>query len=332
MGDMKICKLGFYLKKLLKDFTNPLKYEVADNILSDELREYYFIFDEKLLLKGGSQDFHFDNEGIPIIPEYIDISDGKEKKFHYFPISIGQYGLAIYHTFLKEDSQENRERFLKVVKWFSKNQKEDGTWRASVPVPKFKLEEGWPSSMAQSRGISILLRGYQLTKNDLYLKQAEKALDVFERKIEAGGILDFYKGYPYYEEYPSQPEAPHVLNGMIFALFGLHEFSRKGNKRSKKIFDEGIVSIESTLNNYDLGFWTKYDVADEVFNRNINACTAHYHNIHIKQLEVLYKATGSEVINKYLIKWKGYEKSKSNLFKAYFIKLKFLRQILGVNK
>lgn len=331
---MNIGKVSFYVKKVIKDFTNPLKYEVIDNVDDKILKEYYFLFDEKLLLKGGSQDFHFDGEGIPIIPEYIDISSGKEKKFHYFPISIGQYGLAIYHTFLKEESQENKDRFLKVVKWFSESQEEDGTWRASVPVPKFKLEAGWPSSMAQSRGISILLRGYQLTDNELYLKQAEKALDIFERKIDAGGILDFYKGNPYYEEYPSQPEAPHVLNGMIFALFGLHEFSRLGNKRAKKIFDEGIVTIENTLKNYDLGFWTKYDVADEVFygERNINACTAHYHNIHIKQLEVLYKTTGNEVVSQYLIKWKGYEKSKLNLLKAYFIKLKFLRQILGVNK
>ena len=331
---MKINKLVFYLKKIYKDFTDPLKYEVTDEYLKKDLKYYYFLFDEEVLLKGGSQEFSFDKEGIPIIPEYIDISMGKEKKFHYFPISIGQYGLAIYHTFLNEENEENKERFLKIVKWFSENQKEDGTWRASVPVPKFTLEKNWASGMAQSRGISILLRGYQLTSNELYKKQAEKALDVFEIKVESGGILDFYKGNPYYEEYPSKPEAPHVLNGMMFALFGLHEFSRMGNDRAKQLFDQGIKTLEKTLSEYDLGFWTKYDVADEVFNseRDINSCTAHYHNIHIKQLEVLYNITKNEIIKEYFEKWKRYENNKVNLLRAYFIKLKFLRQILGVNK
>ncbi|MEI6857765.1 D-glucuronyl C5-epimerase family protein [Psychrilyobacter sp.] len=331
---MKINKLAFYLKKVYKDFTNPLKYQIANEYFNKELKHYYFLFDEELLLKGGSQEFYFDKEGIPIIPEYIDISTGKEKKFHYFPISIGQYGLAIFHSFLREQSKENEERFLKIVKWFSENQNEDGTWRANVPVPKFKLKKNWASGMAQSRGISILLRGYQLTSNELYKKQAEKALEIFKIKVESDGILDFYKENPYYEEYPSKPDAPHVLNGMIFALFGLHEFSRLGNQRAKELFDQGIKTLENTLSEYDLGFWTKYDVADEVFKvgRNINSCTAHYHNIHIKQLEVLYNITKNEIIKEYFEKWEKYENNKINLLKAYFIKFKFLKQVLEVKK
>ena len=92
--------------------------------------------------------------------------------------------------------------------------------------------------------------------------------------------------------------------------------------------------LENTLGSYDLGFWTKYDIADEIFKggRSINSCTAHYHNIHIKQLEVLYEISKSEVIGKYLLKWKKYEQNKFNLLRAYFIKVKFLKQILGVKK
>lgn len=319
-------KIGFYINKLKKDFFDPLKYDITEDVSSDKLREYYFIFREEELLAGGSQDFHFDEAGIPVIPTYIDL---EEDRFHYFPISIGQYGLAIYHTYLKTRSAEDRDRFLNIVRWFSEEQDDKGTWKAEVPVPKFNLETGWISAMAQSRGISILLRGYQLTGNQDFLEKAELALDVFELDVEDGGIRSHFQDYLFFEEYPSLPRSPHVLNGMIFSLFGLYDFARLGNSRSKELFEKGIKSIENTLDLFDIGFWSKYDLSDlEYSERSVNAVTAHYHNIHIKQLQVLFNITRSDIIKCYLDKWKHYEKSKFNLLKAYTLKFNFLRKIL----
>ena len=322
----------FYIKKLLKDFTSPLKYDIAVSV-SEEIKEYYFLFDEEKLMAGGSQEFHFDSDGIPIIPQYIDIRDNTSSQYHYFPISIGQYGLAIYHTFLEDSSLENKERFLAIARWFLNNQNTNGAWEASVPVPKFKLESGWISSMAQSRGISILLRAYNITKDKIFLEKAERALKLFDVDISNGGVKSKYKDYIFYEEYPSLPKAPHVLNGHIFALFGLHEFGRFGNSKATKLFEIGLETVVKTLEEYDCGFWSKYDLADKVFrNRNINMCTAHYHNIHIKQLEVLFKISGNKVIGSYILKWKGYEGKKLNLIKSYLVKFNYLKQVNKVSK
>ena len=74
--------------------------------------EYYFLFNEKELLSGGSQDFHFDEKGIPVIPTYVDVD---EERMHYFPISIGQYGLAIYHTYLDTSSKKDKKKIFKYL-------------------------------------------------------------------------------------------------------------------------------------------------------------------------------------------------------------------------
>jgi len=33
-------------------------------------------------LREGSQELYFDDKGIPVIPEYIDLSEGNKKSFH----------------------------------------------------------------------------------------------------------------------------------------------------------------------------------------------------------------------------------------------------------
>lgn len=315
-------KAVFYAEKLIKDFFFPLKYKIF--LEKDRVTYYPFLFDEEILKKGGSQDFSFDSEGIPIIPEYIDIRKGKEKKYHYFPISIGQYGLAIYHSYLKSKDSKDRDRFLKIADWYYDNQETDGTWRATVPVPKFNLEKGWASAMAQSRGISILIRGWIETKDDKYLKAADRALEPLEKPIDRGGLLDKVDGNIFYEEYPSKPEGNHVLNGMIFTLFGLWEYSKLGNTKAEKLLKMGIDSVEKTLGEYDLGYWTKYDLGDTVYGKSINTATGHYHNIHIKQLEIINYIRKSQMIGDILERWKRYEKNKINLIRAYLLKISFL--------
>ena len=68
-----------------------------------------------ILLIFWLSEFNIDENGIPINKTYIDVS---EKDYVYFPISIGQLGLAIFHTYLKTKSTEDKNRFLKFVDWY----------------------------------------------------------------------------------------------------------------------------------------------------------------------------------------------------------------------
>jgi hypothetical protein len=98
----KFQKAFFMLKKFKKDITRDRQiYQISDDLKSPELGEYYFIMTEEQMLQGHSQQYHFDSGGIPIIPSYIDV---EEKKMVYYPISIGQYGLAIWNTYLNTGS------------------------------------------------------------------------------------------------------------------------------------------------------------------------------------------------------------------------------------
>lgn len=310
------------IDKLIRDFFNPLKYKLTEDYSSEMLGEYYFVFNEEDLLKGGTYPFSFDDNGIPIISKKG--KDHSEKC--YYPMAIAQYGLAIFHKYLITKKNEDKDRFIKIVNWFEKNQNTNGFWEINAPDKNFQLKPGWVSAMGQGRGISILLRGYQLTQNTKYLESAKLALDTFNILTDNNGITGFYKDNIFYEEYPSEP-LNHVLNGMIFALYGIYDYIRvTKNDLAKKIFDDGISSLKAMLPLYDTGFWTTYDLWHLESNKAINPATAHYHNIHIKQIMSLYKITKDDYFLKIAQKWQQYENNKINLCRAYWLKYKVIKK------
>ena len=88
---MKIKKAIFMLRKLLRDFNTNRKIEINMENQSETLGYYYIKFDEDIA-KLNRLIHSFDNNGVPLNTTYIDVED---TKLHYYPISIGQYGLAI---------------------------------------------------------------------------------------------------------------------------------------------------------------------------------------------------------------------------------------------
>ncbi len=169
------------LRKLKKDLLRDRQiYALADDIHSPQLGEYYFIMTEEQMLAGHSQQFYFDEKGIPIIPSYIDV---EEQQMVYYPISIGQYGLAIWHTYLKTRSEQDKKRFLAIAHWFDENRIEDqrlgAYWLTDVDKPAYRIKKPWKSAFSQARAINILLRAFQLTGHDRYRQLAEQALYPF---------------------------------------------------------------------------------------------------------------------------------------------------------
>ena len=64
----------FMIKKLFWDIFNLYQYPITKDIVSSDLGEYYFVFDEKRIKKGKDQRsiVGFDKNGIPITKKYID--------------------------------------------------------------------------------------------------------------------------------------------------------------------------------------------------------------------------------------------------------------------
>ena len=192
------------LRKLLRDFNTNRKIEINMENQSETLGYYYIKFDEDIA-KLNRLIHSFDKNGVPLNTTYIDVED---TKLHYYPISIGQYGLAIFHSWLKTHSEEKRAHFLRIADWFMNNRTDHTElgcyWLTDVPKPEYHVYQPWKSAFAQSRGISMLLRAWQLTEDDAYLKVATQALIPFTKDITVGGVsVDREKGETFYEEYVS---------------------------------------------------------------------------------------------------------------------------------
>lgn len=327
---MSLKKKKFMAGKLYQDFICPRKrFEIPNDVTSSELTYYYFKFVEKTVMNKDQRLIsRFDEDGIPVNRTYIDV---KDQDFVYFPISIGQMGLAIYHSFLKSGSEIDKKRFLNFAEWFKENANLDKTlgvrWLTKVSLPQYMNSGPWQSAFSQSRGISILLRGYQLTQNKDYLDIAEKALIPFLYQVENGGVTSATEYGPFYEEYPASVPTL-VLNGMIFSLFGIYDFIRMfpENNIANDIFDKGIKTLENILPQYDMGFWSKYNLCLAEWYPKVDPATIRYQRLHVEQLEVMYRITGKEVFRKYRDKFEKQDNFAASL-KMYVIKYKALKKI-----
>ncbi|PID30112.1 MAG: hypothetical protein CSB55_00350 [Candidatus Cloacimonadota bacterium] len=294
-----------------------------------ELKEYYFLFREDTVVnqKGGQKSIVSDENGIPMNPTYIDV---KDKDYVYFPITIGQVGLAVFHTYLQTKSEEDKERFLKFPRWFADNaeisEELGAIWRTDVSLPQYKNPGSWQSAFVQSRAISVLLRGYQLTGNKKWLELAEQALLPYTVGVKDGGVTSFTPFGPFYEEYTAEFPVL-VLNGMIFAMCGLHDFIRvcPENRLAQKLYDAGICTLRKIIPEYDLKFWTKYNLCEADFYPEFDPATIAYQHLHITQMNFLYKLTGESVFKKYAGIFKK-QISFFNVIKMYFYKYKALKK------
>ncbi len=325
----KIQKAAFMLRKFIKDVTRDRQiYELSDDLHSPELGEYYFIMTEEQMLSGHSQQYHFDEKGIPIIPSYIDVA---EQKMTYYPISIGQYGLAIWHTYLRTKSDADCERFLNIARWFHENALHDDKlgayWLTDVDKPAYRIKKPWKSAFSQARGINILLRAYQLTGDEKFDQTARQALLPFTFSVQEGGVVTFTDAGPFYEEYPADFPVL-VLNGMIFSLCGIYDFVRthKEDALASRLFSEGVETLEKILPRYDMGFWSKYSLCEQDFHPAVDPSTIGYHHLHIIQLELMFALTGSEIFREFANRWKEYATLK-NMVRMYGIKYGALKKM-----
>jgi len=328
---MKLKKVLFMLDKFITDIWSPRKhYSISDDLKSKILGEYYFLFEEARVAAGKDQKLigNFDENGIPLNNTYIDVAEAKQV---YFPISIGQMGLAVFHSWLKSGDEKDKERFSKFPEWFADNaeisQNLGARWMTDVPLPQYHNHGPWQSAFSQGRAINILLRGYQLTGNIEWAELAEKALIPFTKPVSEGGVTSFTKWGAFYEEYTAEVPSL-VLNGMVFALCGIYDFVRvfPKNEMGKKVFKDGIDTLKNVLAEFDLGYWSRYNICKVDWYPQIDPATINYQRLHIVQLDLLYRITGETIFREYMHKFQKQD-NLINALRMYFVKFKSLKKI-----
>jgi hypothetical protein len=121
-------------------------------------------------------------------------------RLHYYPISFGQYGLAIFHAFLKTGQSEKKEHFLRIADWWVNNAIIDGKlgayWLTEVSKPEYRMTEPWKSAFTQRRAFAYGCSAWQLIIGHIILT-CHSALKPFTDDISVKGVTAHLRRRPF---------------------------------------------------------------------------------------------------------------------------------------
>jgi hypothetical protein len=254
----------------------------------------------------------FDENGIYLYKG----SDGKN---YYSVINLAQYALGAYEEYLKTNNLKWYHEFIKHCDWLVENhmkfKKCDGIWINKYPMKVFGLEKEWSSGLAQAFGISALVRAFNETQEEKYLKAALKASEAYFVNVEDGGVLYEENDFMCFEEYTTNSPSS-VLNGYIFSIWSLYDLKMICNdEKIENLYNRSIKNLTRNIGKWDLGFWSRYDL----WEKHYNIASYFYHKLHIKQLKVLYRLTNEEIFIKYAKKW---DKKRKNIILSLYALVK----------
>ena len=220
-------------------------------------------------------------------------------KLHLFPVQIIQWGLYKFNLGLAGDDGTLASA-IQIGEYLVANE-ENGFWDMKIERTEYNLAPPWPSAMAQGEGISLLIRLYQKTKRTEFLETAKNAFKILEITQANGGVLsNFPDGKTGLEEYPSKDPSL-VLNGMIFAIFGVYDYAKFVDESKMSFLNALLDGLSANIHRYDSMCWSKYDLY-----HGGKTSSVVYHNLHCEQLQALIEldSTHRETWMKYYVKWK----------------------------
>ncbi len=151
------------------------------------------------------------------------------------------------------------------------------------------MKAPWFSAMAQGQALSVFSRLYEVAGEEKYrvaAAQVYRSLYRMKSQHEPWVSCVDEKGNLWFEEYPHERPS-HVLNGMIWAIYGVHDYYVvERTSEVKELLQASLSTIikhgdqfRDTLS--DSFYCLKYDVKNP-----------YYHEVHIRQLRTLYRLTG----------------------------------------
>jgi heparosan-N-sulfate-glucuronate 5-epimerase len=285
------------------------------NATAGELGEYYMLFAEKADYAGA-----YDSDGIPILDYHGRI--GRQ----YNPIAIAQYGLGNYNLFRRIGDLARRKKFFLTADWLcphlERNPQGLAVWNHHFDWEyRDTLRAPWYSALAQGQGISVLVRAYRESGEARYLEAAKRALAGFFHPTDSGGVaFTDDHGDLWFEEYIVSPPT-HILNGFIWAAWGVYDYFLATNDRSAhELFSRAVQTLLHNLERYDLGFWSLYEQSGT---RLPMVASPFYHQLHIVQLRVMHRLTGEDGFLRVADRWESYSRSHSKRTRALCYKTAF---------
>jgi len=145
----------------------------------------------------------------------------------------------------------------------------------------------------------------------MYLSTAKKDLDFMLTPVTSGGTANETEERMVLLEYTHRPT---VLNGWIFALFGLYDATLVCDSHIYRYaFDKSLHTLSESLSNFDCGYWSIYSEDGKI-------ASPFYHNLHIAQMQALYVMAHDSLFLEYAERWVNYKRSFCKSKKAFIKK------------
>lgn len=264
-----------------------------------ELAGYFNDLTAKVRWSGLS-----DADGVPVNL----LADGR--KIH-FVTTVVQKALGHWDQWLLTRSDEHREAFVALCRWLLRRQDARGGWPVWQDLG-LALPSAY-SAMTQGECISSFVRAWKLTGDARFAEGAQRAAQLMLTGMEDGGPAVSEGGALFLEEVPSLPRST-ILNGWIFAIFGLYDLWLAFNgARAKECLERSLESLKRSLAEYDAGYWSFYD-------RLGHLASPFYHDLHIHQLTALGMIDAAPFFRDWRDRWLAYQAAAKNRARALLTK------------
>jgi heparosan-N-sulfate-glucuronate 5-epimerase len=233
----------------------------------------------------------------------------------YFPIPILQKALGHWDRWLSSERQcaQHWTSFLHIASWALDFQDDNGGWETWSHLRK---TDALPySAMTQGEAISVLVRAFSATGKDVYLEGARRALAPLLMPIDKGGTSWCAPEGLILEEVPYRVPNT-ILNGWIFALYGLYDLTIvDDSQNAREALESTLRALLARLQMYDAGFWSSYDTSGTI-------ASPFYHRLHIAQLQALELSypEHAERFRELRQSFQGQLASRPNLLRAVALK------------
>jgi hypothetical protein len=222
------------------------------------------------------------------------------------PTLQAQYALAHWDAFILSGDSKYAAETLKAADYFTAVIRDGQVQWTNRTIPAHGITSTpWISALTQGQTTSVLLRAWQHTGQQKYKDAADSTYRWLTVPVGEGGVQSSDIGI-WLEEYPAQNglRSSHVLNGTIFAAFGVWDYYRAtGDTNAEALFQQNLEAIKANIKAYDLGYWIVYSQ----LNRD-DTVSGLYMQFIVLQMYALGKISGDPYWTELGDKWNNYQR------------------------
>ena len=230
------------------------------------------------------------------------LGDDRRRANH---VTIAQLALGAWQR--RDEGGAWLEVFAEGAAWLAASLEENGGLPYLFAMPHtYTIDPPWYSAMAQGQAASVFVRAVLTLGDDRFAEAAERVIRPLT--AEDSSVVARTPEGPVLEEYPTRPPS-HVLNGWIFALWGLYDVAAltdgagPSGREARRAFLEGTAALVRRVDLYDAGLgWSRYDLYPH---RLVHVASPFYHSLHVALLEATADLSGEQALRDKAAAWRS---------------------------